>query len=198
MSPRSRELSERMKAKSRRAIMSAALNLFAKNGFSATTTDEIAKKARVSKGLIFSHFPTKEDILLAMIDNIVDQLMPPSEDQLNALNPRQKLISIIDTWFGLLEKEPSMIRLALRLNLDDGWRKILRKKGKQYIELYLGRMRKLLVQAGSTNPDLDSYLLSTFFDGVSANYVAAPDLLPLKSIKDRFVEMLMTNWDHHK
>ena len=60
MSPRSKALSEQMKAKSRSAIFSAALELFAKKGFSSTTADEIARKAKVSKGLIFSHFSTKK------------------------------------------------------------------------------------------------------------------------------------------
>ncbi len=193
--PRSKELSERMKAKSRSAIVSAALELFAKKGFSATTTDEIARKAKVSKGLIFSHFRTKQDILLAIIDEEIDLLLPKTNENDDARAPKDKLVSFINTWLSLLKDEPLLVRLSLQLNLDDGWRKILKRKGKRYIELYLDRMRNLLVQAGSKTPDLDCYLIGVFFDGISANYFVAPELFPIDAIKDHFIETLISRWE---
>ena len=198
MSPRSKTLSKQMKAKSRSAIISAALELFAKKGFSATTADEIAKKAKVSKGLIFSHFLTKENILLAILDDEIDRFLPKFDQNDEARDPKEKLISFINGWLRLLEKEPLLVLLSLRLNLDESWRKILRKKGKQYVEIYLKRMRALLVQAGSKKPDLDCYLIGVLFDGVAANYVAAPKLFPLNDIKNYLVELLFSYWQNQK
>src|SRR4051794_40413277 len=43
----------------RRAIIGAALPLFARKGFVATTTKELAEAAGVSEALIFKHFPSK-------------------------------------------------------------------------------------------------------------------------------------------
>jgi TetR/AcrR family transcriptional regulator, transcriptional repressor of aconitase len=43
----------------RRGIVEAAVPLFARNGFSGTTTKEIAEAARVSEALVFKHFPSK-------------------------------------------------------------------------------------------------------------------------------------------
>ena len=196
MSPRSKTLSKQMKAKSRSAIISAALELFAKKGFSATTADEIAKKAKVSKGLIFSHFLTKENILLAILDDEIDRFLPKFDQNDEARDPKEKLVSFINGWLRLLEKEPLLVLLSLRLNLDESWRKILRKKGKQYVEIYLKRMRALLVQAGSKKPDLDCYLIGVLFDGVAANYVAAPKLFPLNDIKNYLVELLFSYWQN--
>lgn len=48
------------------SIISAAIEIFAEKGFSATTTSEIAKKAGVAEGTIFHHFKTKKDLLLAI------------------------------------------------------------------------------------------------------------------------------------
>ena len=198
MSPRSKALSEQMKAKSRSAIFSAALELFAKKGFSSTTADEIARKAKVSKGLIFSHFSTKEDILLALIDEGTGRLLPTSSKSNDKHTPKEKLIAFIDGWLGLLEKEPLFVRLSLRLNLDDGWRKILKRKGKQYIEPYFKKIRDLLAEIGSKKPDLDSYLLAILFDGVAANYIAAPELFPLNNLKDRLIEILLSQWEREQ
>lgn len=192
MSPRSKELSEKMKAKSRRAIISAGLELFAKKGFSGTTADEIARKARVSKGLIFSYFRTKQDILIAIIDEEINLLFRNSVVDADMRSPKEKLISMIEVWLQYMKDEPLWIRLSLRLNLDDGWRKLMRRKGKQYLELYLGKIRDLFVQLGSQNPDLDCYLLAIFFDGITANYFVAPELFPVDAIKNHFIETLFS------
>jgi len=57
---RARPLRERKKLKTRRALASAALRLFTENGFDATTLDELAEDAEVSKSTFSRTFPAKE------------------------------------------------------------------------------------------------------------------------------------------
>jgi AcrR family transcriptional regulator len=57
-------LRERKKAKTRVAIQAAALELFERHGYDATTVDEIAELAEVSQSTFFRYFPTKEDVVL--------------------------------------------------------------------------------------------------------------------------------------
>jgi AcrR family transcriptional regulator len=45
-----------------KAIVAAALPLFAKNGFAGTTTRELAEAADISEALLFKHFPSKKDL----------------------------------------------------------------------------------------------------------------------------------------
>lgn len=54
-------------AESRRRILDAAEELIAENGFDATPTARIAKQAGVPKGLVFHYFPTKIDLLTALV-----------------------------------------------------------------------------------------------------------------------------------
>lgn len=51
------------KLRTERALQQAALELFAKDGYDTTTTDEIAEKAGVSARTFFRYFPTKESVL---------------------------------------------------------------------------------------------------------------------------------------
>lgn len=44
----------------RKAIVKAAVPLFARNGFAGTTTREIAETAGISEALLFRHFPSKK------------------------------------------------------------------------------------------------------------------------------------------
>ena len=78
-------------------ILAAAERLFAERGFDHTSTALIAAEARVPQGLIFYHFKTKMELLLAVIREdqaaLLDGLLPaatPDESlrQAVALQPR--------------------------------------------------------------------------------------------------------------
>ncbi len=54
-------------------IADAALEVFAKSGFESATMDEIAMKAGVSKGTIYLYYPSKEDLLVASVENKIER-----------------------------------------------------------------------------------------------------------------------------
>jgi AcrR family transcriptional regulator len=61
-------LRERKRRQTRERITEAALTLFLERGFEATTVDDIAEAADVSKRSFFDYFPTKEDVVQAWQD----------------------------------------------------------------------------------------------------------------------------------
>src|SRR6266700_3989599 len=52
------------KEHTKRAILRAALVLFAEKGFCRTTTKAISRKAGIAEGTLFNYFETKEDLAL--------------------------------------------------------------------------------------------------------------------------------------
>jgi len=195
VSPRSKKIAEQMRGRTREAILASSLELFAKRGYSATTTEEIARKAKVSKGLIFSHFDTKQDILFAIVDEQFDRIISNVLKENDARPAKERLVSFVDATVDLIKNDPLLARLSLQLNLDDGYRKLMKnKKTKQYLDAFLSQMKAVFSELGSNKPELDSFILMFLFDGIVANYTVAPELFPIDDIKHHLVDILVSRW----
>ena len=60
--------------KRRRQLLRAAYFLFLKKGYRMTTTEEIARKAGLTKGALYHHFKSKEDMLYILVREISDMM----------------------------------------------------------------------------------------------------------------------------
>ncbi len=65
-------------------IVSAALAVFAEKGFAAARTEDIAKRASISKGALYLYFPTKEDLFRAVVKDAVAPNIAALQAQLAA------------------------------------------------------------------------------------------------------------------
>lgn len=82
--------------------MTAARKVFADAGYSTATVDDIAEAAGCSKGAYYFHFASKEDVLLALVDdwaaNRMSLLTKASGSHQNA---GQALEAVLETVFSL-------------------------------------------------------------------------------------------------
>ncbi|WP_078435397.1 TetR/AcrR family transcriptional regulator [Metabacillus halosaccharovorans] len=72
--PRTEEQYEAMRIATRNKIHSAAIKLFAKKGFSATSVKDIAEGAGISIGLMYRHYKKKEDLFNELVTYAVEGL----------------------------------------------------------------------------------------------------------------------------
>jgi len=56
----------------RERILDSALNIFSNKGYHDTRLDEIVDESKTSKGSIYFHFPNKEKLFLALVDQFAD------------------------------------------------------------------------------------------------------------------------------
>ncbi|UTW63402.1 TetR/AcrR family transcriptional regulator [bacterium SCSIO 12741] len=73
--PRSKEAFEEIRLATRSRILEQSMKLFADYGFKHTSINRIADACGIAKGTVYHHFKTKEDILLAIIQNYVEQMI---------------------------------------------------------------------------------------------------------------------------
>jgi AcrR family transcriptional regulator len=59
----------------REELLAAALRVFTRRGYHEATVDEIAAEAGYSKGALYWHFSAKEDLLLALLEEHIDEPM---------------------------------------------------------------------------------------------------------------------------
>ena len=62
------------KTNTRYRILNAAINIFSQKGYHDTRVDEIVDAAGTSKGGVYFHFPSKQDIFLGLVDEFADLL----------------------------------------------------------------------------------------------------------------------------
>ena len=65
-------LREEKKQATRAAIVDTALELFRAKGFHATRIQDITDRLRISEATFFNYFPTKESVLEAVADGVID------------------------------------------------------------------------------------------------------------------------------
>jgi TetR/AcrR family transcriptional regulator, transcriptional repressor of aconitase len=102
----------------RKAIVDAAVPLFARKGFAGTTTREIAEAAGISEALVFKHFPTKKLLYREILHMGCEG--DPALEQLASLQPSTKtLICMVRFMIRrfVLGGEDERAELDLRLRL---------------------------------------------------------------------------------
>lgn len=74
---------EKKKQQTRKAIVDAAMQLFADKGFEQTSMDELAKKAGIGKSTIYGYFKAKDEIFLAFCEAELDFAFAALDSKLN-------------------------------------------------------------------------------------------------------------------
>ncbi|MFC0004711.1 TetR/AcrR family transcriptional regulator [Micromonospora siamensis] len=105
----------RMSAGQRREqLISIARQLFAERGFDATSIEEVAARARVSKPVVYEHFGGKEGLYAVVVDREVRALLDRIATALTAGHPRELLEQAATALLGYIEEETSGFRVLVR------------------------------------------------------------------------------------
>ena len=87
-------------------LLDAALALFVEKGFAATRSEEVAKAAGVSKGTLYLYFPSKEELLKAVIQHFIANEVTVGAQEAAALDgptPRMMIDLLVPWWTRIYE-----------------------------------------------------------------------------------------------
>jgi AcrR family transcriptional regulator len=144
----------------------AALELFAKEGFAATSTNKIAKKAGVSEGLIFRHFCSKEGLLRAIIKNGEERIKIIFADIIFETDPKQLIHKLIDLSLTIANNKDEADFWKLQYKIK--WE--LEQYGEHKMEPLEHALTQSFSKLGYQNPEMEARLLLVNLDGLATRF----------------------------
>ena len=113
---------KRQAVSTRERILDAAMELFSAKGFYDTKLDEIAAEARASKGSIYLHFPNKEKLFIALIDQFADLIERRAKEAIaretNSIARVQAALEAVLATFGKYRR-PAKLLLVQGVGLGE-------------------------------------------------------------------------------
>lgn len=96
----------------RRQLFAVALRLFAERGYEATTMDEIAEAAGVTKPLLYQHFSSKRALYLELVDSVAEDLLAAIGSATSAAaGPREQVEDGFAAYFQMVVAHETAFRL---------------------------------------------------------------------------------------
>lgn len=180
--------------KSIESIKNSAIQLFSKHGFSSTTMEMIAKHAKVSKGLAYNYFKSKNQIF----ELILDQHLSKQENLYRTIDTEQSAIEYLREFFQksieFFNKERKTF-ILISVSLFQPNSVLLSKKLTESFERRLAPfkevMREKFISLGVEDPNAEMLFVRTFLHGMfSLQCAHMGENIP----KEKLVEIFLSRY----
>jgi AcrR family transcriptional regulator len=112
-SPPATALPPDQEIRARRRLLEAAIQIFDRKGYAASSVREIAEAAGVTKPVVYYHFGSKEGLLVAILDEAVRDFNRTIDAAVaRAGSARERLVRLCEDVYGLFERNVSVARVA--------------------------------------------------------------------------------------
>jgi AcrR family transcriptional regulator len=104
------------RARTRGQLLEAAARVYARRGFTGATLEEVASEAGFTKGAVYAHFGSKENLLLALVEEylagqVTEQMALFDRDRATWERPLAGSAS----WMEYVQENPDRLRLFVEL-----------------------------------------------------------------------------------
>ena len=188
MAPRTAKQFEEIRRIKRKAILDAALHVFAEEGFHSATISQIAKKAAISKGLMYNYFESKEALLKALLLNVFDDIMNIFDFENTTELTREDFIYLLDKNIEIVLNDTQFWRLYFAIIAQPDVTAIVMdqmlEKAEPYMRLFVGYFAK----KGHADPLSMMRYFAAVIDGVQMHIMLDPENFPVKKVKKMIID----------
>ena len=190
-------MTEREKAKetTKSRVRKSALALFSVNGYYQTSISEITTNARISKGLFYHYYSSKEslfeEIIFESIESLLNYLPQNNEEDFND----DKLDYFINKVIlpSLDEDKTHWELLILLLSKQTSYKTAFDYLTKSSTLIEYERMLcRFFKEKGCKNPDIEVKLFTSSLMGICIQYISNPSAIPIKKIMNQFTSNIIT------
>lgn len=155
----------------RERILDAALNIFSHKGYHETRMDEIVEESGTSKGSIYFHFPNKERLFMALVDQFANLLERRVKDVIEQYQGIQRVQAALETVLDTFSRyrRPAKILLVQAVGLGN----VFEKKRLEVTDRFADLIRTYLDEAiamGDIAP-VDTHIVAHAWMGAIYNVV---------------------------
>lgn len=108
-------------------ILNVAIEEFAQNGYKATSTNVICKKANISKGLLYHYYNSKENIYITVVRHVIDTFK--RNIAINIKESNKKGIDYVEEYFDIkfkfFRENPLYSKIIVNLVIDNNIEKAM-------------------------------------------------------------------------
>lgn len=109
----------RMSSRQRRAvILDSAARVFAERGYHAASVSEIARRAGITKPVIYHHFASKQELHSAVFEHYATELLSVAAARGQEGSPRERFHDLVNGMFAFAHSEPHVWQLLLGDSTD--------------------------------------------------------------------------------
>lgn len=114
----------RQKEKTHKRLVDAALTVMAEKGLDAATINDITEAADVGFGSFYNHFASKEEILAAAIDELLERIGSQIDSTVAAIpDPLEALAAALRLFIGIVAANPDWAKFLMRISGVPGFNK---------------------------------------------------------------------------
>lgn len=186
--PRSQEQNNEIRKQKKQLIMDTALELFAENGFHATSMSQVAKKAGVSKGLAYNYFKSKQEILDEIIKTGFDSIYSHFDLNHDGILTRDEFEHFIRNSFKAIGKNQKFWKLYSAIIMQSNIAESMMEKYGDRSQLIMQMLNQFIKTMGSKDPEGDLLIISSLVKGALLVVISAPDFFPLQQLEDKITE----------
>ena len=175
-------------------LFDAAMTLFERNGYFATTVEQITSEAGVSKGLVYNYFKSKDELLVGLIEDYTEKMQAVAgafEAEGSGESIEVRLSSFIDRYFLFLKDNKRFLKLQLTLILMPELKGIVGKAQQKRAEMLLKMTSSWFSRAGIERAKHRARLFLAMLDGVALHYLSIYERYPLMAMKPLMVASAM-------
>ncbi|MDM5306296.1 TetR/AcrR family transcriptional regulator [Peribacillus frigoritolerans] len=188
--PRTPEENDRIRQASKEKIRAAAMELFIKQGYYATSISDIAKQAGISKGLLYNYYTGKEELLSEMVEARIKEVVEVMEEAFTLNTPREQLEHIINGAIDNIHQKPEVHRFYLHLQTQPESDEDLIKYSHLIIEENARQFEfqcKIFESMGETDPRKRSLYFSSVLQGIMLMISTYQQGFPIEEIKNQII-----------
>lgn len=183
--PKSQEQFDDIRKQKKKLIMDTALELFAENGFHATSISHIARKAGISKGLTYYYFESKKEILDEIILQGFDTVYSNFDLNKDRVLTEEEFISFIKKIFQIMRENLRYWKLYYSLMFQPKVAESLQDDYTEKAKPLLEMLSKFIISKGSKDPQGDLMVISALLEGAYLFTVTAPEMFPGKLLEEK-------------